>query len=459
MAADPCAGAAIRWATPICARSALRRVRRLRRSARITNPTRGQANAPRGRQSASRAGNGQDLDGRRGLPAELRSGPDRDGRLLQHQDQGRDLAADRRRRHRPLLQQHQCGLGNGSELHRSSGAIRGPVACRATRRRRSACRGSCRTRARSRLTASTSRWIIATRSARSSTRRRSSRSRSAATGLVVASSRRRRSRWTVSARATSVPTALRRIPNGRSALARTLSLGRVDLSVLWRYLSPIKYEGSASDFLARGFTGTNCVAPGAGAQVGTGVNCNRLPVQRSGCDSPSTSPLFSAPGTFNGQTVNFNRIPAFHYFDFSTRFSVNEHFDLTFTVQNLFDKDPPIVGNNAVRPPSTAATPIRRPTTRWVAGSRRVPGSSSKQSSQFKGERRAFGSASFLWDPAALANPPGGQILGAAGDGMPACSASSSPCPSGRALLNSSTSPVLPRTSMSVRTNAVAPPS
>ena len=124
----------------------------------------------------------------------------------------------------------------------------------------------------------------------------------------------------------------------------TLSLGRVDLSVLWRYLSPLKYEGNASDFLARGFTGTNCVAPGAGAQPSS---CNRFLFNGLVATTPSTSPLFNAPGTFNGQTVNFNRIPAFHYFDFSTRFNVNEHFDLTFTVQNLFDKDPPIVGNNA----------------------------------------------------------------------------------------------------------------
>jgi outer membrane receptor protein involved in Fe transport len=124
----------------------------------------------------------------------------------------------------------------------------------------------------------------------------------------------------------------------------TLSLGRVDLSVLWRYLSPLKYEGNASDFLARGFSGTNCVASGAGAQPSS---CNRYLFNGLVSTFPSTSPLFNAPGTFNGKTVNFNRIPAFHYFDFSTRFNVNEHFDLTFTVQNLFDKDPPIVGNNA----------------------------------------------------------------------------------------------------------------
>ena len=124
----------------------------------------------------------------------------------------------------------------------------------------------------------------------------------------------------------------------------TLSLGRVDLSVLWRYLSGIDYEGTASDFAARGFSGTNCVAPGAGAQPGT---CSRFLFNGTVASFPSTSPVFNAPGTLNGQTVNFNKIPAFHYFDFSTRFNVNEHFDLTFTVMNVFDKDPPIVGNNA----------------------------------------------------------------------------------------------------------------
>jgi outer membrane receptor protein involved in Fe transport len=57
--------------------------------------------------------------------------------------------------------------------------------------------------------------------------------------------------------------------------------------------------------------------------------------------------FFNAPGTFNGQTVDFNHIPAMNYFDFATRFNVNEHFDLTLTINNIFDKKPPIVGNTA----------------------------------------------------------------------------------------------------------------
>ncbi len=54
-------------------------------------------------------------------------------------------------------------------------------------------------------------------------------------------------------------------------------------------------------------------------------------------------PAFS--GTFNGDTVNFGRIKAHDYFDFTTRIGVAENFDFTVTVQNLLDKQPPIVGS------------------------------------------------------------------------------------------------------------------
>ncbi|MEO5867033.1 MAG: TonB-dependent receptor, partial [Sphingomonas sp.] len=50
-------------------------------------------------------------------------------------------------------------------------------------------------------------------------------------------------------------------------------------------------------------------------------------------------------GALAGQTVDFGHIKPYDYFDFSTRFGVGEHFDLTFTVQNLFDRDPPITGS------------------------------------------------------------------------------------------------------------------
>ena len=98
----------------------------------------------------------------------------------------------------------------------------------------------------------------------------------------------------------------------------TLSLGRVDLSLLWRYIGKMRYEPGLTPL----FSGT----------VTSG---------------PATNPFLNTPGNLNGETVDFNRISAKHYFDFTSRFNVNEHFDLTFTVMNLFDKDPPIVGNTA----------------------------------------------------------------------------------------------------------------
>jgi outer membrane receptor protein involved in Fe transport len=52
------------------------------------------------------------------------------------------------------------------------------------------------------------------------------------------------------------------------------------------------------------------------------------------------------PGV-GGRTVNFGKIEAYDYFDLTGRFTVSENLVLTLTVQNLFDKEPPLVGNNA----------------------------------------------------------------------------------------------------------------
>ena len=119
----------------------------------------------------------------------------------------------------------------------------------------------------------------------------------------------------------------------------TLSLGRVDLSLLWRYIGKMEYEGIQSDCVARGFTGactaSTATTTNAGLFAGTVVS------------GPANSIFINTPGNLNGESVDFNHISSQNYFDFSTRFNVNEHFDLTFTVFNLFDKKPPIVGNTA----------------------------------------------------------------------------------------------------------------
>jgi outer membrane receptor protein involved in Fe transport len=136
--------------------------------------------------------------------------------------------------------------------------------------------------------------------------------------------------WTHSSKFQATPTGLNRecvgfysancnpAPKIGFSERTTLSLGRVDLSLLWRYVGKVRYEPGLPPL----FKGTIV-------------------------STPVSSIFINDPGNFNGKTVDFNHIPAVSYFDFATRFNVNEHFDLTFTVSNLFDKQPPVVGNTA----------------------------------------------------------------------------------------------------------------
>ena len=100
----------------------------------------------------------------------------------------------------------------------------------------------------------------------------------------------------------------------------TLRFGDTDVSLLWRHIDGFEYEGQEEDFAARGFSATS-------RNLFSGV--------------------ITGKGPLVGRTVNFNRIPAYDYFDLSTRFSVTDNFDFTVTVMNLLDKQPPIVGSSA----------------------------------------------------------------------------------------------------------------
>jgi iron complex outermembrane receptor protein len=93
----------------------------------------------------------------------------------------------------------------------------------------------------------------------------------------------------------------------------TVSYDKFDVSLLWRHLSAMEQE--PLDVLDGGafFNGT----------IGDSV----LGV--------------------GGRTANFGKISAYDYFDLSTRINVNENLTITATVQNLFDKEPPLTGNNA----------------------------------------------------------------------------------------------------------------
>ena len=83
----------------------------------------------------------------------------------------------------------------------------------------------------------------------------------------------------------------------------TLTFGATDVSLLWRHIDNMRVE------------------PGVTTFAGT-----------------------LTAGALAGRTVDFGRIPSFDYFDLSARVGVNDNFDMTVTVANLLDKQPPVVG-------------------------------------------------------------------------------------------------------------------
>ncbi len=98
----------------------------------------------------------------------------------------------------------------------------------------------------------------------------------------------------------------------------TLSFKQIDVSLLWRHIDNfIQEPGDANGVAFRGVLNS-----GSGLAAAT-----------------------AAGNQFVGATVDFTKIKAFDYFDLSTRVAVNDHLSLTVTVQNLFDKQPPLVGS------------------------------------------------------------------------------------------------------------------
>ncbi len=95
----------------------------------------------------------------------------------------------------------------------------------------------------------------------------------------------------------------------------TLSLGKaVDISLLWRHIGAVDFEPlQYADDLA-GAVAAGCTDPNGADPDGCVVD------------------------------KRFRHIKAKEYFDLSTTFSLLDHLTVTFTVQNLFDLDPPTVG-------------------------------------------------------------------------------------------------------------------
>lgn len=101
-------------------------------------------------------------------------------------------------------------------------------------------------------------------------------------------------------------------PKWQWSWRNTFTFGKFDASILWRHISGMQQEPDDIIQVAPAFSG----------------------------------PLPAGFGYREGDTVDFGKIGAYDWFDLTLRFNVNDNLTFTAAVQNLFDKDPPVVGSS-----------------------------------------------------------------------------------------------------------------
>lgn len=118
----------------------------------------------------------------------------------------------------------------------------------------------------------------------------------------------------------------------------TLSFEQLDLSLLWRWVDKMQFEPAqlAADRVAA-------------AAANVGANGQPLPINlaRIGQAGFQGCPNFETTDE-GGCLVEeaFRSIPSEHYFDLTARWNATDNFTFTFTVQNLLDNKPYLVGNS-----------------------------------------------------------------------------------------------------------------
>jgi len=103
---------------------------------------------------------------------------------------------------------------------------------------------------------------------------------------------------------------------------------KFDISLLWTHVSPVALEPFRATRLPGNVAqpgGPNPTLTGSASFVLDGVQYTNQPTA--------------------GVQPRFRSIPAYDYFDLAVRFMPTDQFELSVTVDNLFDKDPPLVGS------------------------------------------------------------------------------------------------------------------
>ncbi|RSU55781.1 TonB-dependent receptor domain-containing protein [Sphingobium yanoikuyae] len=149
--------------------------------------------------------------------------------------------------------------------------------------------------------------------------------------------------WTNSSKFQATPTSLNRDcvgyysvncasiqPKFQWSQRTTFTFGDVDLSLLWRHINKVKYEPAqlqadmdAADAINRDSNGV------------------LLPVDQQDC--PDYAGADAGGCVVDSQ---FRKIKSYDYFDLTARAQVSDNVTLTFTVMNMFDKKPPILGGS-----------------------------------------------------------------------------------------------------------------
>lgn len=117
----------------------------------------------------------------------------------------------------------------------------------------------------------------------------------------------------------------------------TLSFDNVDVSLLWRWIDEVRFEQAQLD-----------ADRAAALAANTGEDGELLPIDLDEIGEEGFQGCPNFETTDEGGCMvqeEFRRIGAEHYFDLTARWTVNDNFTFAFTVQNLLDNQPHIVGN------------------------------------------------------------------------------------------------------------------
>ena len=126
-------------------------------------------------------------------------------------------------------------------------------------------------------------------------------------------------------------------PEFQASTRATFGIGDVDLSFLWRWIDAVQYEPAQLEAERK--------AADAANRNGAGV---LLPVDLARIGRPGFQGCPNFETTDDGGCLveeAFRRIGSEHYFDLTARWNASDNMSFTFTIQNLLDNKPKVVGN------------------------------------------------------------------------------------------------------------------